>query len=67
MKAPNPTAWLWWLALLIAAGAAAMVYGFSQDVGNPDAAQSIRTVIMLAVIGSGICIIAATSRWWLHR
>lgn len=67
MKRPNPTGWLWWLALLIAAAASGVVYSLRQDVGNINAQQTISTVILFAVVGIGICIISATAHWWLNR
>ncbi len=66
-RSQHPTAWLWWLSLFIAAAAAAIVYGLSQDVGNINADTEIRRVIMGAIIAIGICIISATSHWWVHR
>lgn len=67
MNPYNPTRWLWWTALLIAAGAAIIVYFIKQDIGYLNAQQMIGKVIMFAVIGIGICIISATAHWWIRR
>lgn len=67
MKPPNPTRWLWWLALLIGLAAYGIVYGLKQDVGNLKAQQNIHAVVMFAVVAIGLCIISATSHWWLRR
>lgn len=67
MKRPNPTLWLWWLALIIAAVAAGVVYSLQSDVGDPQAQQNASAVILFAVVAIGLCIISATSHWWVHR
>jgi len=67
MKGPNHTGWLWWLALFIALIAGVAVYFIEQDPGYIDAAEMVNKVIMFAVIAIGICIISATSHWWLRR
>jgi len=67
MNGPHPTLWLWWTALLIAAGAGGIVYFIKQDPGYMNADQMIGKVIMFAVIGIGICIISATAHWWVRR
>ena len=47
--------------------AGGICYLLTRDKINPDMGQQIRLVIMFAVIGAGICIIAATSRWWMNH
>jgi len=67
MKRPSPTRWLWWLALIIAVVASGVVYSLQRDIGDPDAQQNASTVILFAVVAIGLCIISATSHWWVHR
>ena len=64
---PNMTRWLWWLALLFIAAGSFVGYQIQQSQINPDAHQQFMLTIMVTVIGAGICIIAATSRFWMHR
>lgn len=63
----RPTAWLWWLSLLIATAAVLIIYFIQNDPAIFDARQKISTVILGAAILIGICIISATSHWWLKR
>jgi predicted anti-sigma-YlaC factor YlaD len=67
MRPPNHTGWLWWLALLIAAAAGVSVYFLKQDVGNIHADQTIRSILLVATVAIGLCIISATHRFWLKR
>ena len=67
MKRPHPSAWLWWLALVIASVAAIAVATLHLDRTILDASIMTRKIIMAAVIAIGICIISATSHWWVHR
>jgi hypothetical protein len=66
-REPRPTAWLYWLAFLIAAGAAGLVYFLRQEPPDTQVRQEILVVIMLGTILTGVCLIAATSRWWMRR
>lgn len=67
-RKPNLTGWLWWLALLIAATGGAVCYMLSRNhPANPDMMQQMMLTAMVCVIGIGLCIIAATSRWWMQR
>lgn len=66
-KKPNVTGWLWWLAFLIAAVGGTICYFLSKDTVNPDMQRQMMLVAMLTIVGVGICIIAATSHWWMHR
>lgn len=53
--------------MLIGLAAYGIVYGLKQDVGNLKAQQNIHAVVMFAVVAIGLCIISATSHWWLRR
>ena len=66
-KKPNITGWLWWLALLIAIVGGVVCYLVSRDTMNPDMRQTMMLVATVAIIGMGVCVIAATSHWWMHR
>ncbi|HMO49878.1 MAG TPA: hypothetical protein PKA21_01980 [Kiritimatiellia bacterium] len=67
MKIPKQSNWLWWLAFWIAAGAVALIVYFKQDAGMINADQHIKTVILIASVAIGLCIISATSQWWIKR
>jgi hypothetical protein len=67
MKSPKPTRWLWWMAVVITIAAAVMVYFINRDTGNIDSREQIQRVIMFAVVAVGICVISATSQWWIKR
>jgi len=58
---------LWWVALMIAVGAAIAIYFVKQDPGIINADQIISGITLAAMVGVGICVICATSQWWLHR
>ena len=66
-KAPNASAGLVWLAVLLLGTGGAMAWFFHQNETDPNAMSKVLLVSMAAVIGAGICLIAATSRWWLKR
>lgn len=61
------TGWLWWLSLVIAGGATAAVLYIHSDAGYINAEEAISKVIMFAFIAIGICVISATSHWWINR
>jgi len=65
---PSPrTGWLWWLACLIAATAGTLIYFIQQDAGNISAREQINLVLLISSVLVGICIISATSHWWMKR
>ena len=66
-KAPNASAGLIWLAILILGTGGAMAAFFHQNETDPDAMSKVLLVSTTAIIGAGICLIAASSRWWLKR
>jgi CHASE2 domain-containing sensor protein len=66
-KKPNHTGWLWWLAFLIAGAGGLACYLMSQNSMNPDMRQQMMLVATIATIGIGVCVIAATAHWWMHR
>lgn len=61
------TGWLWWLAGFIALIAGGLIYFIDQDTGNIKAREQINQVILITSVLIGICIISATSHWWLKR
>ena len=68
MRPPNATRGLWWSAFFILVGGAALAYVVSiQDPFDPITRQHVRLIMAAAVLGAGICVIAATSRWWMRR
>jgi len=52
---------------MIAVGAAIAIYFVKQDPGIINADQIISGITLAAMVGVGICVICATSQWWLHR
>ncbi|OQW97260.1 MAG: hypothetical protein BWK77_02185 [Verrucomicrobia bacterium A1] len=61
------TAWLWWLAFLIAASGGAAAYMLRQNVVNESSLAWSNLVIAATIALSGICVISATSGWWMRR
>jgi len=61
---PNGTRWLWWTALLIGVVAAVSVYLVRRDIESQSTGNMI---ILIAVVAIGICVISATSQWWVRR
>lgn len=55
------------MAVVITIAAAVMVYFINRDTGNIDSREQIQRVIMFAVVAVGICVISATSQWWIKR
>ena len=66
-KRPNATGWLWWVALLIAIVGGVVVYFVRQDPLDPLQQTKLMLTITICTIGVGICVIAATSRFWMSR
>ena len=68
IKQFHPLRWLWWLALYILAIGSGIIYLMYEI--NPDPqpiTDDMRRVALVTVVASGICIISATARWWVHR
>ena len=64
----SPTRWLWWAALLIGAvGAGLAVLRTNMGSVDPSIHEQVRFIVALTVLAVGICIISATSRWWMSR
>jgi len=61
------TGWLWWLSLLIAVVAGGLIFFIQLDTGNIKAREQINLVLLCSAVLIGICIISATSHWWLKR
>lgn len=66
-KKPNLYGWLWWLALLIAAIGFTITYVLKLDTLNPDLDRQLTLTAIVSIIGSGVCVIAATASWWMQR
>ncbi len=68
IKSFQPLRWLWWLALLILAAGAGLLYLMYRINPEPQPiTDQMRMVAMCTVVSAGICIISATARWWIHR
>ncbi len=61
------TAWLWWLAILIAIIGAAVAYMLRMNVINERALAWSNLAIAATVSLAGVCVISATSGWWMRR
>ena len=61
------TAWLWWLAFLIAVIGGAIAYILRLNVINEQSIGWSNLMIAATVTLTGICIICATSGWWMRR
>jgi hypothetical protein len=61
------TAWLWWLAFLIAVVGGAAAYMLRLNTMRASSVSMSNLVIAVTVSLSGICIICATSGWWMRR
>lgn len=66
-KPPNSAAALFWLALGILALGGVIIYFLMQDQTDPDSRKRILLTGMCAIVGAGICLIAASSRWWMKH
>lgn len=68
MRPPNTARGLWWTAFLVLIGGAALAYmTHRQDPFDPTTQQHVRLILAVAALGAGLCVIAATARWWLRR
>lgn len=61
------TAWLWWLAILIGVVGGAVAHLLRINVVNTRAIAWSNLVIAASVSLAGICVICATSGWWMRR
>lgn len=65
---PALTAWLWWTALLVLLTGGAIAYLLRLDpMSNPEALSQSNLILAFTGVTAGICVIAATSKWWLSR
>ena len=65
---PSLTAWLWWLTLLILIIGGSVYYLFRvSGSSGADMKQAANLTIAVTSILAGICIISATSNWWMKR
>ena len=56
-----------WIALLILFVGSAVAFLLSLDKTNTAAHLTIRITLLLTVSGAVLCVICATSDWWLKR
>ena len=66
-RPPALTAWLWWTALLVLVTGGAIYYILRLDTMNTEAMAQGNLVLAFTGVVAGICVIAATSKWWLSR
>jgi len=66
-KPSAPTAGLWWFALLILLAGGLVIYLLSLDPLAHGTRAHIAITAMFTIIGAGLCVIGATSQWWLRH
>lgn len=59
--------WLWAVALVILIVGGTATFLLSKEKLNPRAQKAMIVCLAGTVIGTGICVIAATSDWWLQK
>lgn len=60
-------AFLWWAILITLIGGAASYYMHISAGVDPASQGPVRVVIAITVLLVGVCLVIATSRWWIHR
>jgi hypothetical protein len=66
-KPPNAVRGLWWLAFLIVLAGGLLAYNFSLNEIDPSSKRLMGQTIMVTTVLAGICLIAATAKWWLRH
>ena len=61
------TGWLWGVALVILLIGGTVTYLLSQQGYNPQAHKAMIICLAGTIIGVGVCVISATSDWWMHK
>lgn len=65
---PSLTSWLWWLSLLILITGGAIYYLFRMNTaGGQHTMQAANLTAAVSLVLAGVCIISATSNWWMRR
>ncbi len=62
-----PAGGLWWIAFALALVGGTITYVLSLDKMNPIARSNAAMGLTFTVVAVGICIICATSDWWMRR
>lgn len=60
-------AFLWWAILITLIGGAASYYMHISAGVDPASQGPVRVGIAITVLLVGVCLVIATSRWWIHR
>lgn len=64
----NQSRGLWWAALVILLLSGGMVYFVRLFTPlDPSTDHTVRLIVATGVLGAGICVIAATARWWMKH
>ena len=66
-KPSAPTAGLWWAAVVILIIGGLVVYLLSLDPLARNVQTHIGMTMVITVVGSGLCVIGATSQWWMRH
>jgi hypothetical protein len=60
-------AFRWWAVMIAIVGGAAAYYLHISAGVDPANASPVRLVLAVTVVLVGICIVIASSKWWIHR
>ena len=63
----NQSSSLWITALFIALLGGVVAYVIHLDIADTERQLHMNLSIMVTVIVTGVLVICASSRWWLHR
>jgi hypothetical protein len=63
----HPVGGLWWMAFTLAVIGGSVTFVLSLDRMNPSAHANAALGLTFTIIAVGICIICATSDWWMKR
>jgi hypothetical protein len=66
-RTPNPKAGLWWAAVVTLLIGLSLSYVIHLRGLSPNASQYARLVLAVTITLVGVCVICATSGWWLRR
>lgn len=63
----HQTSWLWAAALVILLIGGTITWLLATQGYNVRAQKAMILFLASTIIGVGICVISATSHWWLHK
>jgi hypothetical protein len=63
----HPAGGLWWIAFALSLVGGSITYMLSLDRTSPASHANAGLSLTITVVAVGICIICATSDWWMRR